>query len=88
MRFRVVTLNLEQDHKRWEARRPLIADEIGRLRPDIVAFNEVSVPLQTARACGDAAAALTGIDVQSGSADRASTACPRSRARRCSRASR
>jgi len=49
MRFRVVTLNLEQDHKRWEARRPLIAEEIGRLRPDILAFNEVSVPLQTAR---------------------------------------
>src|SRR5580692_28796 len=61
MRFRVVTLNLEQDHKRWEARRPLIAEEIGRLRPDILAFNEVSVPLQTARGLGKTAAALTGV---------------------------
>jgi endonuclease/exonuclease/phosphatase family metal-dependent hydrolase len=61
MRFRVVTLNLEQDHKRWEARRPLIAEEIGRLRPDILAFNEVSVPLQTARGLGKTAAALNGI---------------------------
>ncbi len=28
---------------------PLIAEEIGRLKPDIIAFNEVSVPLQSAR---------------------------------------
>ena len=31
MRFRVVTLNLEQDHKRWPARRPLIEAELARL---------------------------------------------------------
>ena len=49
MRVRVITLNLEQGHKRWEARRRLIAEEIGRLKPDIIAFNEVSVPLQSAR---------------------------------------
>ena len=53
MRFRVVTLNLEQDHKRWPARRGLIGEEIDRLRPDIIAFNEVSVPLQSARALRD-----------------------------------
>jgi endonuclease/exonuclease/phosphatase family metal-dependent hydrolase len=47
---RVVTLNLEQGHKRWEARRHLIAEEISRLKPDVLAFNEVSVPLQSARA--------------------------------------
>ena len=35
MRFRVPTLNLEQDHKRWDARRELIQAEIGRLKPDI-----------------------------------------------------
>src|SRR5215472_11482852 len=49
MPFRVVTLNLEQGQKRWEARRPLIAAEIARLNPDLIAFNEVSVPLQSAR---------------------------------------
>jgi beta-glucosidase len=61
MRFRVVTLNLEQDHKRWPARQPLISAEIAALRPDIIAFNEVSVPLQTAKILRDAATAMTGV---------------------------
>ena len=60
MPFRVVTLNLEQDHKRWERRRPLIEAEIARLKPDIVALNEVSVPLQTARGLRQAASAACG----------------------------
>src|SRR5262252_240144 len=49
VRFRVVTLNLEQDHKRWEERRPLIVEGMRALEPDIIALNEVSIPLQTAR---------------------------------------
>ena len=49
MTFRVVTLNLEQDHKQWPARRPLIEAELARLKPDIVGLNEVSVPLQSAQ---------------------------------------
>jgi endonuclease/exonuclease/phosphatase family metal-dependent hydrolase len=49
MRFRVATLNLEQDHKRWEARRDLVLEQLGSLRPDIMALNEVCIPLQTAR---------------------------------------
>ena len=62
MRFRVATLNLEQDHKRWDARRPLIVGEIGRLKPDVMAFNEICVPRQTARGLRASAAELTGID--------------------------
>jgi endonuclease/exonuclease/phosphatase family metal-dependent hydrolase len=62
MQFRVATLNLEQDHKRWEMRRPLIVAEIGRLKPDLMAFNEVSIPLQSARVLRGSAAELTGID--------------------------
>jgi endonuclease/exonuclease/phosphatase family metal-dependent hydrolase len=62
MRFRIATLNLEQDHKRWEARRPLIVAEIGRLKPDIQAFNEICVPRQTARGLRASAAEVTGID--------------------------
>jgi endonuclease/exonuclease/phosphatase family metal-dependent hydrolase len=62
MRFRVGTLNLEQDHKRWDARRELIQAEIGRLKPDIMAFNEVCIPLQSARGLRDAATALTGTE--------------------------
>jgi endonuclease/exonuclease/phosphatase family metal-dependent hydrolase len=61
MRFRVVTLNLEQDHKRWNARQPLISAEIAALKPDVIAFNEVSVPLQTAKTLRDAATLMTGV---------------------------
>ena len=60
MPFRVVTLNLEQDHKRWAARRPLIIDELARLAPDVIAFNEVCVPLQSARDLRAAATERTG----------------------------
>ena len=53
MPFRVATLNLEQDHKRWPARRALVHAELARLRPDIHALNEVSVKLQTAHGLRD-----------------------------------
>ena len=61
MQFRVVTLNLEQDHKRWSDRHPLISAEIAALKPDVIAFNEVCVPLQTARLLRDSAITGTGI---------------------------
>lgn len=47
--LRVATLNLEQDHRRWEKRRDLILAELAALDPDLFAMNEVCVPLQTAR---------------------------------------
>ena len=62
MRFRVVTLNLEQDHKRWDARRPLIDAEVAALKPDVLALNEVSIPLQSARALRQSATARLGAD--------------------------
>ena len=62
MPLRVVTLNLQQDHKRWAARRPLIIDEIARLAPDLIALNEVCVPLQSARDLRVAATERTGHD--------------------------
>jgi endonuclease/exonuclease/phosphatase family metal-dependent hydrolase len=61
MRFRVVTLNLEQDHKRWEKRRHLVDEEVGRLKPDIVALNEVSIPLQSARGLQKTTSDLFGV---------------------------
>jgi endonuclease/exonuclease/phosphatase family metal-dependent hydrolase len=61
MRFRVATLNLEQDHKRWDARRHLIGQEIANLRPDILALNEVSIPRQSARGLWKSATELTGM---------------------------
>jgi endonuclease/exonuclease/phosphatase family metal-dependent hydrolase len=48
-RFRVVTLNLEQDHKRWDERSPLVVEGMKALQPDIIALNEVSIARQTAR---------------------------------------
>src|SRR5436305_905710 len=61
MQFRVVTLNLEQDHKRWAGRQSMISAETAALRPDVIAFNEVSVPLQTARTLRDSATAMIGV---------------------------
>jgi endonuclease/exonuclease/phosphatase family metal-dependent hydrolase len=47
--FRIATLNLEQDHKRWRLRRELVVEQLGGIRPDVLALNEVCIPLQTAR---------------------------------------
>jgi endonuclease/exonuclease/phosphatase family metal-dependent hydrolase len=49
MTFRIATLNMEQDHKRWDDRRSLIISEMGRLKPDIFCMNEVCIPRQTGR---------------------------------------
>ena len=46
MRFRVATFNLEQDHKRWATRRELVIEQLAAVRPDVIALNEVCVPLQ------------------------------------------
>jgi endonuclease/exonuclease/phosphatase family metal-dependent hydrolase len=47
--FRVVTLNLEQDHTRWDLRRELVINQLVALQPGVIAFNEVCIPLQTGR---------------------------------------
>ncbi len=49
MTFRVATLNMEQDHKRWEQRRDLIAAQMGELAPDLFTLNEICVPKHTGR---------------------------------------
>ena len=49
MTFRVATLNMEQDHKRWEQRRHLIASQMGELAPDLFALNEICFPKQAGR---------------------------------------
>ncbi len=62
MSFRVATLNLEQDHKRWSARRELIVDQLEHLQPDVLALNEVCIPLQTGRYLQQAATQRLGVD--------------------------
>jgi hypothetical protein len=59
--FRIVTINLEQDHKRWMERRKLICAELATINPDIISFNEVCVPLQSAKILRDAITSTTGI---------------------------
>ena len=49
MSWRMATLNLEQDHKRWDMRRELVIDQLAALQPDVVALNEICLPLQTGR---------------------------------------
>lgn len=49
MILRIATLNLEQNHKRWDARRALVAAELKELQPDLCAFNEIHVPSETGR---------------------------------------
>lgn len=49
MKLRVATLNLEQDHKRWERRRDSIIEALAAIDPDLFAMNEVCIPLQSAR---------------------------------------
>ncbi len=60
MSFRVAFLNLEQDHRRWEQRRNLIAAQLAELAPDIFAMNEICVPKQTGRWLQSEASARTG----------------------------
>jgi endonuclease/exonuclease/phosphatase family metal-dependent hydrolase len=59
--FRIATINLEQDRKRWTERHKLISAELAALRPDIIAFNEVCVPIQSAKILRDAITSITGI---------------------------
>ena len=49
MIFRIATLNLEQDHKCWEARRELIVAQAREVKPDFWALNEIHIPSQSAR---------------------------------------
>jgi endonuclease/exonuclease/phosphatase family metal-dependent hydrolase len=49
MPWRIATLNLEQDHKRWQERRELVINQLAALQPDIIALNEICLPLQTGR---------------------------------------
>jgi endonuclease/exonuclease/phosphatase family metal-dependent hydrolase len=59
--FRIVTINLEQDRKRWTERHKLISAELAALKPDIISFNEVCVPIQSAKILRDAITLQTGI---------------------------
>jgi hypothetical protein len=49
MPWRMATLNLEQNHKRWDARRELVIDQLAALQPDVVALNEICLSLQIGR---------------------------------------
>ena len=60
MIFRIATLNLEQDHKCWEARRELIVAQARDVKPDFWALNEIHIPSQSGRWLQQAASKATG----------------------------
>ena len=60
MILRIATLNLEQDHKCWAARRDLIAAQLRDINPDLWALNEIHIPSQTGRWLQKAASKATG----------------------------
>lgn len=62
MNFQLAVLNLEQNHKRWEQRRELIIEQLGELKPDLFALNEVCLPLQTGRWLQQTARTCLGLD--------------------------
>ena len=49
MILRIATLNLEQNHKCWQTRRELVVQQLGELKPDMLALNEIYTPEQTGR---------------------------------------
>lgn len=49
MTFRIAHLNMEQDHRRWDLRRHLIAEQLMALAPDVFTMNEISIPAQSGR---------------------------------------
>ena len=53
---------MEQDHKRWKERRELIVRQLGQLRPDLFALNEICIPEQTGRWLQQAAGQRLGLE--------------------------
>ncbi len=60
MVFRIATLNTAQNQKCWELRRELIGQQLAELKADILALNEIYLPLQTGRWLQRAAEARLG----------------------------
>ncbi|MEK9162987.1 MAG: endonuclease/exonuclease/phosphatase family protein [Chloroflexota bacterium] len=51
--FKVLTLNLLNDLSRWDERKNLIAQGVNDLQPDLIALQEVKLPLNTAQWLAD-----------------------------------
>jgi endonuclease/exonuclease/phosphatase family metal-dependent hydrolase len=62
MSFRIATLNLERDEKRWQERRELVVQQLGELRPDLFSLNEVWLPAQTGEWLQEQAQRKLGLD--------------------------
>ncbi len=51
--LKLVTLNLYHDRHRWEERFPLIVDMLRAEQPDVIALQEVHLPLRQAHLIAD-----------------------------------
>ena len=49
VQFRVAVLNHQKAMDRWERRRELVIEQLGELRPDVLALNEIDMPIESAR---------------------------------------
>lgn len=62
MSFRIATLNLARNEKRWEERRELIVQQLAELRPDVFSLNEIWLPVETGRWLQERAQTETGLE--------------------------
>ena len=49
VQFRIAVLNHQKAMDRWERRRELVVEQLGELRPDMLALNEIDLPTESAR---------------------------------------
>ena len=49
MRFRIAVLNHQKSMDRKERRRELVVEQLGELRPDVLALNEINMPPENTR---------------------------------------
>jgi endonuclease/exonuclease/phosphatase family metal-dependent hydrolase len=62
MGFRIATLNLGRNEKRWEQRRELIVEQLAEVKPGVFSLNETWLTLQTARWLQERARTALGIN--------------------------
>jgi endonuclease/exonuclease/phosphatase family metal-dependent hydrolase len=62
MSFRIATLNLARNEKRWEQRRELIIQQLVEVKPHVFSLNEIWLPLQTGRWLQERARTELGIN--------------------------
>jgi endonuclease/exonuclease/phosphatase family metal-dependent hydrolase len=74
MSFRIATLNLARNEKRWEQRRDLIVQQLAEIKPDVFSLNEIWLPLKTGRWLHERARTELGVNYTLAEQPRAASA--------------